>query len=111
MKRVRKLTRGDTFSLEVEITENGEYQTVDEMFLTVKESYSADEILFQKKIGDGIKLKDNKYLISIYPEDTNDFEYKQYVYDVEIIKGNIKKTLEVGILRICDEVTFAVDEV
>ena len=38
-------------------------------------------VLFQKKIGDGIELKDNKYLISIYPEDTNDFEYKQYVYD------------------------------
>ena len=56
-------------------------------------------------------MKDNKYLISIYPEDTNDFEYKQYVYDVEIIKGNVKKTLEVGILCICDEVTFAVDEV
>ena len=50
MKRVRKLTRGDTFSLEVEITENGEYQTVDEMFLTVKESLVLMKFYFKRKL-------------------------------------------------------------
>ena len=93
MKRVRKLTRGDTFSLEVEITENGEYQTVDEMFLTVKESYSADEILFQKKIGDGIKLKDNKYLISIYPMQTELFQaYQQSLILLKLHPLSVQKS-------------------
>lgn len=111
MKKIRKLTRGDTFTLEVEIKDNGEYIAVDEMYLTVKESCCADEILFQKKIGSGITYANNKYSITIDCNDTDKLEYDRYAYDIEIVKGSIKKTLEVGILCLCEEVTFSCDEV
>ena len=58
-----------------------------------------------------VMQEDGIYKIFIDPEDTNGLEFGRYVYDVEIIKGDIKTTIEAGILNINHEVTCASDEV
>nr|DAL21159.1 MAG TPA_asm: hypothetical protein [Caudoviricetes sp.] len=109
---IRDLTRGDSAYFELSIKdENNELTTVDKIFMTVKEDWDSDTIKFQKKIDKGIYFEDGIYKIFIDPEDTNELEFGRYVYDVEIIKGDIKTTIEAGILNINHEVTCASDEV
>ena len=111
MRKIYEMTRGDTKCFEVRILENDIMISVDEMFLTVKTDCYVEDVLFQKKIGDGITIKDNVYTIIISPENTNELEYGRYVFDVEIVVGTLKRTIEKGVLLIGEEVTFYKNEV
>ena len=110
MQNIFSMVRGDTQSFELEITENNESVTVDSIYFTVKNDTHTDEVLFQKKLNDGITLTDNIYNIIIDPSDTDELDYGRYAYDIEIIKNSIKKTIAVGILDIKEEVTFVNNE-
>jgi len=110
MQNIFSMVRGDTQSFELEITENNESVTVDSIYFTVKNDTHTDEVLFQKKLNDGITLTDNIYNITIDPSDTDSLDYGRYAYDIEIIKNSIKKTIAVGILDIKEEVTFVNNE-
>lgn len=110
MQNIFSMVRGDTQSFELEITENNESVTVDSIYFTVKNDAHTDEVLFQKKLNDGITLTDNIYNITIDPSDTDSLGYGRYAYDIEIIKNSIKKTIAVGVLDIKEEVTFVINE-
>lgn len=110
MQNIFSMVRGDTQSFELEITENNESVTVDNIYFTVKNDTHTDEILFQKKLNDGITLTNDVYNITIDPSDTDSLDYGRYAYDIEIIKNSIKKTIAVGVLDIKEEVTFVINE-
>lgn len=110
MQNIFSMVRGDTQSFELEITENNESVTVDSIYFTVKNDAHTDEVLFQKKLNDGITLTNDVYNITIDPSDTDSLDYGRYAYDIEIIKNSIKKTIAVGVLDIKEEVTFVINE-
>ena len=110
MQNIFSMVRGDTQSFELEITENNESVTVDSIYFTVKNDTHTDEVLFQKKLNDGITLTNDVYNITIDPSDTDELDYGRYAYDIEIIKNSVKKTILVGILEISEEVTFTNNE-
>lgn len=110
MKNIFSMVRGDTQAFELEITDNDTPTTVDSIYFTVKNDTNTDEVLFQKKLNDGITLTDNIYNIIIDPSDTDELDYGRYAYDIEIIKNSVKKTILVGILEISEEVTFTNNE-
>lgn len=110
MQNIFSMVRGDTQSFELEITENNESVTVDSIYFTVKNDTHTDEVLFQKKLNDGITLTNDVYNITIDPSDTDSLDYGRYAYDIEIIKNSIKKTIAVGVLDIKEEVTFVINE-
>lgn len=110
MQNIFSMVRGDTQSFELEITENNESVTVDSIYFTVKNDTHTDEVLFQKKLNDGITLTNDVYNITIDPSDTDSLDYGRYAYDIEIIKNSIKKTIAVGVLDIKEEVTFTSNE-
>lgn len=110
MQNIFSIVRGDTQSFELEITENNESVTVDSIYFTVKNDTHTDEVLFQKKLNDGITLTNDVYNITIDPSDTDSLDYGRYAYDIEIIKNSIKKTIAVGVLDIKEEVTFVINE-
>lgn len=109
-----EIIRGDTLKLKFQRkTEKLEviYEKVDEMYMTFKTSVYSDEILFQKSLKDGTITFDSVtgyYHTVIEPKDTENLSYhKDYVFDVEIKKDNIVKTILKGILNLTEEVTFA----
>lgn len=110
MQNIFSIVRGDTQSFELEITENNESITVDSIYFTVKNDTHTNEVLFQKKLNDGITLTNDVYNITIDPSDTDSLDYGRYAYDIEIIKNSIKKTIVVGVLDIKEEVTFTSNE-
>ncbi len=111
-----ELIRGDTLDLKFQrkLSNNEVITEVpDKMYFTVKSSYYDEDYLFQKRLEDGsitFNSKDNYYYFTIEPEDTNDLNYSTYVYDIEIIKDGIVKTILKGKLKIKEEVTFALNE-
>lgn len=97
-----EMTKGDTFSFGVEITDLG--QLLDSAYFTVKSNYD-DEPLFQKTLGNGIELdhiegENYYYKVRIAPNDTKDLEPKKYYYDFEINVNEDTFTILKGILDI-----------
>lgn len=115
------LTRGDTAFLSVELfyydsnCEKKKFELLDgdEIYLTVKSSFNVEEFLFQKKITYKEVNDAGEVLIKILPSDTNNLQFKKYVYDVEIktFDGNIYTIIPPSIFEIMPEVTTHLDEV
>ncbi len=111
-----KLTRGDTKRIKFQRkTRTGEVITKKpgKMYFTVKENYYTTEAVLQKKLDEGITYseEDNFYYITIEPSDTDGLKYDKYVFDIEVIDGDDKKTILKGVFVIEEEVTFAENEV
>lgn len=85
----------------------------DEIYFTVKSSFTARKFLFQKRLSTGeIELmEDGSYQFTIQPEDTDSLSIGKYVFDLEVIYGTTVKQTFVGELRLTNEVTFAENEV
>ena len=109
-----EMTRGDTRKEKFQIKDaSGSVLDIslDEAYVTVKNSFDDEEFLFQKKLTDGdITKSDTYYYFTIQPEDTDDLEYGTYVFDVQINYNNEKHTIIKGNLQITNEVTFASNE-
>lgn len=114
------LIRGDSWDLVLSIINKKTKEIIvlgegDQVYFSIKNSYSSEEVLIQKKLGDGIVLgENNKYLISVEPEENSNLHYMDYVYDVEVkIGSEIKKTKTIkrGILKVDYEVTHLSNEV
>ena len=75
------------------------------IFFTVKENTSTTTIIIQKIIN---IFTDGKAIIEIVPSDTHELKYKQYVYDVQLVRPiNIVTTIIVpSKFTITDEVTY-----
>lgn len=106
------MPRGDIKNISISITSDDEpYVDLDEIYFTVKKNYNEKEALFQKKLSNGTITRDgNKFLFRILPDDTESLKYGDYVFDVELVKGNSIKQTTVGKLRITNEVTFSENE-
>ena len=109
------MARGDletkTFNLK---TKSGQVFSTepDEIYMTVKKASRDHDYLFQKKMSDGsiVKVETGKYHFTILPEDTDNLDFRDYVFDIEIVKdGMIKKTF-CGKLVIGPEVTHHYNE-
>lgn len=111
-----KVIRGDTKTLKFQRkTTNKEIITEkpDKIFFTVKTGHYSKDYLFQKRLDTDIiyNEQDNYYYFTIKPSDTDELDYDDYVFDIEIIKNDVKKTIAKGTLTIEEEVTFAENEV
>lgn len=90
-------------------------ETPTDVFFTVKESFDDDGFVIQKKLSDGsITIDQNyEYHFTILPDDTNELEFGDYVYDVEVIRneaGTDKQTISKGSFNLETEVTYAINE-
>ena len=108
------MTRGDTKEERFQIKDSSGTVLdleVNEMYITFKESYDDEEFLFQKKLSTGdITKSSTYYYFTIEPEETDDLDYGVYVFDIEIIYSNKKKTIGKGNLTLTQEVTWATNE-
>lgn len=101
---------------EVIVLENGAM-----IYFTVKENPNTDEYVFQKRLGDGIAYSEENqcYFIDIQTDDTEPMEYKDYFYDIAIVRNNglgsanqkDKITPIIGNFKICYVATFECNEV
>lgn len=108
--------RGDNQNLVIDLVDKQGRQIIlgdDEMlYMTVKKNSRDKDYKFQKRLGNGIeKRADGKYVISIFPEDTNDLDYGSYGYDIELKSGNVVKTLGIYTITLTEEYTHAGNEV
>ena len=98
------LTRGDSAIFTLTITDaNGDEYTPaegDEITFTVKANTETRDILIQKDASSG--------KIEIQPEDTENLEYGNYVYDVQLKKsdGYVDTIITPHEFRLEEEVTF-----
>ena len=114
------MPRGDTKHLKINVRDSQKqhiYFDLDYVYLTVKKNFTDTEPKFQKSLSSGTisKLESGIYQTVIMPEDTDHLAYGRYVFDIEVIKGDISaptfKTTKVGEFIIDNESTFARNEV
>lgn len=113
-----ELIRGDSDILfKFNLTDKDEkeltLEPTDKLYLTVKKNPNSNDVTFQKRIGNGIELKDDGYYyVMVEPSDTNKLPYGQYGYDLELKTGTgLVKTLLLGSITLTEEYTFEGDEV
>lgn len=107
------MARGDLFYIPfgIYIDEELNMDSIDQIFFTVKKHYYNAQPVFQKTLENGIDSDgEGNYLITILPEDTENLEFGEYDFDIEIIRApDIKKTF-VGVLMLTKEVTHRQNE-
>lgn len=86
-------------------------EKAEKIYFSVKENYKISKVLFQKTIDDMTFDEDGTYHFAIEASDTDNLDYGDYVYDLEVINGTLKSTISRGIFRIKEEVTFVGNEV
>jgi len=84
----------------------------DEIYFTVKRSFTDKRFLFQKKLSTGEIEQTNtgEYSLIIEPEDTNNLYFGEYAFDIEVVNTDVKQTF-VGELILTEEATHAANEV
>lgn len=109
-----EMTRGDTSKWKFQrLDMNGDPITVraDYCWFSVKTNDMKKETVIQKTIEDMEFGEDYYYRFTINPEDTNNLQYGEYVYDVEVIQEGYKQTISKGTFTLDYEVTFVNNEV
>lgn len=110
------MPRGDIYPVRFQIFETEEQQTeIDftQIYMSCKKSFNDNGVLFQKTLTGGTitKLGPGDYQFKIEPQDTNNLQFGEYVFDIELIyEDEIKQTI-CGTLRLSEEVTTAKNEV
>ena len=106
--------RGDTKQLKFRRLSGGEPITsqADQIYFTVKRAVNPlpKEPVLQKKLDDMVFDEEYYYHLTIEPEDTDELEFGDYDFDIQITADGVKHTT-CGTLRITKEVTFAENEV
>lgn len=105
-KKNLEMVRGDTLSFGIEISdEEGQLIQVDTISFACKKTPHDEEYLFQKTLNDGISESENKYVVRVAPEDTENADLGLYSYDLEIgVNGDIF-TILIGTLKIINDIT------
>ncbi len=111
-----EFTRGDSVEFILELVSDDGEQIIlednDMLYMTVKKNSRDEEAIFQKKLGNGIeKTEDGKYLITILSTDTDNLDYGEYGYDIELIACGKKKTLGIYKINLTEEYTHVGNEV
>ncbi len=112
---ILSMTRGDSEKIKFcRKNDLGEIilEKVDKVYFTVKKNSYISKFVFQKTLEDGITFDNEGYYhIEIKPNDTEDLEFRDYLFDIEIMIGeNYKKTISKGTLRIEEEITHKENE-
>lgn len=110
-----KMARGDTVSRAFTVkNKDGTVfaETPDEIYFTVKKTYTDRNFKFQKRLSTGgIESVDTgKYKFTIFPEDTNGLTFGDYDFDIEIVKAPGLKQTFCGKLTLQKEVTHSYNE-
>lgn len=111
-----EITRGDYKRFNVIRKTKSNNETIMEkpnyMFFTVKRNNYTNDYVIQKTLDDGITFDEQTgyYTIEVNAVDTNDLDYGEYKYDIEVITDNKPKTIKKGVFEITDETTFATNE-
>jgi len=111
--QILEIIRGDSNKFSFTRKDNeGEtiLQPANNVYFTVKESWTSQDYLLQKTIED-MTFSEGKYEFTIEPEETDNLEYGMYVYDLEVIQESNKQTISRGTFKITEEATFASNEV
>lgn len=110
--------RGDTHNFKFQRKSNGKViEKLDEdvkIYFTVKNGYYDNALkIIQKTLENGITFdsEDYSYHCIINPEDTDELNYQDYYYDIEVVTSTYKQTIASGILRFKKEITLPKDEV
>ena len=103
------MIKGDTLSFGVIICDENDKpfdQDLSSVILTCKSNKSNDDIVFQKKLGDGVsKRGQGEYVVRVAPQDTENADVGKYFYDLEIGANGDTFTIMHGILEIDDDIT------
>lgn len=108
-----EMTRGDTTGWKFQrLDADGQVITIiaDELYFTVKGSFQDTNFKFQKTLNDMTFDEDGTYHFVINPEDTNDLNFGNYVYDLEVIQSSVKTTISKGKFVLDTESTWAINE-
>lgn len=110
-----EFARGDTQPLKFQIKDNNgnilKMDSSDELIFTIKKNYSTKQKLMQKKLSNGsIYYDSGYYFIILSHEDTANLKYGTYVYDIQLMSGEIVATLVLGTITLTEEVTHIEDE-
>lgn len=112
------MPRGDIKVIRFQVfdSQTGEISTTDfsEIYMSVKTTIYARDVLFQKRLSTGgiEKLGIGDYQVKLEGEDTEPLEFnKTYPFDIELVYGNEIKQTEYGELFITPEVTCKWNEV
>lgn len=109
-----RIIRGDnkTFTFQRK-NKNGEViaEKPDKMYLTIKQNEYEKQALIQKTFDDEIRFENGTYYVDFLPKDTDSLSFGEYVYDIEIINGDIVKTIKKDTFIIESEVTHKENEV
>lgn len=98
-----KMVVGDTESFGFEITG---VSGIDAAFFSCKRESQDISYLFQKSLGDGIgQRENNRFVVRIAPEDTQNLSPGQYYYDLEVGANGDVFTILRGILTLVPEIT------
>lgn len=107
-----EFTRGDTCPIKFSLVDsNGtilELKPSDELYFTVKDNFTTTQVKLQKKYstGDITQEEDGSYKLVIESQDTENWKYGSYVWDIELISGDYTRTVAIGNLTLTNEVTF-----
>lgn len=110
-----EFTRGDTIPVSFTLLDAEgnilELKNGDELYATVKKSYSDKNAVFQKKYTAGdIVFENGQYKFTILSSDTNTLPYGTYVIDLCLKSGDFVRTVAIGEITLTDEVTFVNNE-
>ena len=104
MLRIFNVKRGDQFSFTITFTNLQE--DFDTFVMGIKANYEDEQMLITKSLEDGItKIDTGKYRVDFTPEDTEDLEPNQYVYDLRFTLEDTVFTPLSGYLNI-EETVF-----
>lgn len=105
--------RGDTppFEFTLELEDGELLEDVDEIYFTMKKSYSTSEMILQKRLSRGeINQEGNVFSFVFKHLETATLPYGNYVYDVQIMLGEYVKTIIMGQITLTNESTFLENE-
>lgn len=110
-----EFVRGDTQPLKFQIKDNNgnilKMDSNDELIFTIKKNYNTKQKIIQKRLSDGsIHYDSGYYFITLLHEDTADLKYGTYVYDIQLMSGEVVATLILGTITLTEEVTHIENE-
>lgn len=111
-----EFARGDSyergFILKDKTTKQIVTELFDEVYFTVKKTWTETEYKFQKRMTTGgiVYDGDGHYTLYIRPEDTNELQFGEYDCDFEFVRNNGYKRTFAGKLKLTKEVTHQNNE-
>ena len=105
--------RGDTCPITFNLEDKNQnvLSNFDEIYFTVKKSYSKDEVVLQKKLTRGeITYSEGTYTLILLHGDTATLPYGKYVYDIQVKSGIYYKTVCIGNMTLSNESTWKSNE-